>query len=211
MEIVLAVVLLSFVMFVALTVRAVRAVKRGVERTGREVRRSLSDTALRARAAQPGLTGEVARTRRELRSSIDSTRAVLRAGSSDDPALREALGLLDQLHGHARQLDRELDVLMAGEPDRARIAARLPELRERADRIRNSADSLRFAAQDRAHRHDTDALDALHQQIDIEAGALRHWAPATPPPDSTPPVGPEPGTGPARLSAKFRRRPQGTG
>lgn len=180
MEIVLAVLVLSFLIFVALVVLGVRAAKRGIERAGTQVRRTISDATLKARAAQPGAAGELARLRRELRSSLDSTRGVLAAGSADDAALREALGLLDQLHGHARQLDGELESLMNGEPDRARISARLPELRQRTDRIRSSADALRHAAQDRVHHHDADELDALHQQIDLEAKALRHWAPTDP-------------------------------
>lgn len=187
METALAVIALSFlvfVVFVALGVRAAkRALERGVERAGREVRRTVSDAALRARAAQPGALGEAARTRRELRTSLDSTRGVLQQGAGDDPVLRESLDLLDQLYGHARQLDGELGVLMAGEPDRARVAARLPELQDRAQRIRSSADSLRFAAQERLHHHDRDGLDALHRQIEIEAGALRHWEAAEPLPD----------------------------
>jgi hypothetical protein len=180
MEIVLAVLGLILLLFVTLTVLAVRAAKRGIEKAGNQVRRTISDATLKARAAQPGAAGELARLRKELRSSVDTTRGVLESGSADDAQLREALGLLDQLHGHARQLDGELDTLMNGEPDRTRIAARLPELRERTDRIRRSADALRHAAQDRANRYDAGELDALHQQIDIEANALRHWSPADP-------------------------------
>ncbi|MDT0345310.1 hypothetical protein [Streptomyces litchfieldiae] len=180
MEIAFALLALSLVMFavfVALVVRGVRAAKCRIERAGREVRRSLSDAALTARAAQPGVVGEVARTRKELRASVDSTRGALRQGSAEDPALGEALALFDQLDGHFRQLDGELGALMSGEPDRSRIAARLPELRGRAERIRQSADALRLAAQDRARRHGAEELEALQRQIDMEASALRHWAP----------------------------------
>ncbi|MDB1088193.1 hypothetical protein PJ985_11530 [Streptomyces sp. ACA25] len=190
MEIVLVLLVLCFLLFVVLAVRTARAVKRGVERAGVEARRSLSQAGLAARAAQPGPVGELARTRKELRTSIDSTRAVLERGSAEDPALREALGLLDQLHGHARHLDQEMGALMAAEPDRRRVTQRLPHLRERADRIRKSADALRHAAQERAHRYDTDELDSLHQQIGIEASALRHWAPAEP--TAGPSLPPEP-------------------
>lgn len=180
MEIVLAILLLTFLVFVTLTVLGVRAAKRGIEKAGTQVRRTISDASLKARAAQPGTSGELARLRRELRGSVDSTRGVLEAGSSEDPALREALALLDQLHNHARHVDGELGSLMSGEPDRARIAERLPDLRERTERIRHSADALRHAAQDRAHRYDSDELDSLHQQIDLEASALRHWSPVEP-------------------------------
>jgi hypothetical protein len=177
MEIAIGLLALSSLLFVVLVVRGVRAVGRGVRRAREEVGRTVSEAALAARAVRPGAIGEVARLRRELRSALDGTRATLLAGSEHDPALREALALLDQLAGHAGQLDGELGSLMVGEPDRARIGARLPELRQRADRIRRSADALRFAAQERAHRHDAEGLEALHRQIDLEAGALRHWAP----------------------------------
>ncbi|GAA2596764.1 hypothetical protein [Streptomyces axinellae] len=181
MDVGLVIGLVLFLVFVTLgvivTVRATRAVKRGVERTGAQVRRTVEETTLKARAMQPGPVGEVARVRMELRSSVDSTRAALEAGARDDPALTEAISLLDQLHEHARQLDGELRRLMEGEPDRARIAARLPDARERMKHIRESADSLRFAAQDRARQFDSEGLDDLRSRIDIETGALRHWTP----------------------------------
>nr|WP_240968422.1 hypothetical protein [Streptomyces sp. HNM0575] len=170
---------LFFVLFVTLgvlvTVRTVRAVQRGVERTGTQVRRTVEETALRARSAQPGTVGELARRRLELRSSIEGTRRALEADLARDPSLQEALGLLNRLHEHARQLDGEMQLLMDKEPDRARTASLMPGLRARVARIKESADSLRFAAQDRAGRHDAEGLDALSEQIEIEAGALRHW------------------------------------
>ncbi|MFD1828134.1 hypothetical protein ACFSJS_00460 [Streptomyces desertarenae] len=192
MEFVIGLVSLLVVLFVALgaflTVKAVRTVKRGVERTGRQVRRTVEETTLRARSAQPGPVGELARVRLELRASLDSTRRALEAGAARDTSLAEAVGLLDRLDEHARQLDCELRLLMEREPDRSRIAARLPEARERADRIRASADSLRFAAQDRAQRYGEEELTALGEQIEIEAGALRHWASAHGP-DAAPGTG----------------------
>ncbi|WP_240958155.1 hypothetical protein [Streptomyces barkulensis] len=179
MEFVIGLLAFLFVLFVVLgavaTVKTVRAVRRGVERTGQQVRRTVEETTLKARSAQPGPVGELARVRLELRGSLDSTRRALESGTRHDPSLSEAAGLLDRLDEHARQLDGELRLLMEREPDRSRIAARLPDARERADRIRASADSLRFAAQDRARRHDEDGLAALSDQIEIEAGALRHW------------------------------------
>ncbi|MBL1067779.1 hypothetical protein [Streptomyces sp. 7-21] len=176
-EIALVVLALTFVMSAVLVVRVVRTVQRAVRRTREQVGRAVSEATLAARSLQPGPHGEVARLRKSLRASFDSTRATLAAGAASDPALREALSLLDQLDGHARQLDAELAALMEGEPDRARLAARLPELREREARLRTSADELRFAAQDRVTRHDDDAVEALRRQIDIEASALRHWKP----------------------------------
>lgn len=179
MEFVIGVLALLFVVFVTLgviaAVRAVRVVRRGVERTGAQVRRTVEETALKAKTAQPGPVGEVARVRLQLRSSIDSTRVALESASGDDASLREAIGLLDRLHEHARQLDGELRLLMEGEPDRARIAARLPDVRKRVETIKGSADSLRFAAQERAGQYDAEGLTALREQIEIESGALRGW------------------------------------
>jgi hypothetical protein len=162
------------------TLRAVRAVKRGVERTGAQVRRTAEETLLKARSAQPGPVGQAARIRLELRSSIDSTRAALEAGARNDPGLGEAVDLLNRLHEHARHLDGELRELMEREPDPSRVAARLPEARERMQHIKQSADSLRFAAQDRARQFDAEGLNALRERIDIESGALRHWTPGGP-------------------------------
>ena len=212
MDVGLVIGLVLFLVFVTLgvvvTVRATRAVKRGVERTGAQVRRTVEETTLKARAMQPGPVGEVARVRMELRSSIDSTRAALEAGAQDDPALTEAISLLDQLHEHARQLDGELRRLMEGEPDRARIAARLPDARDRMKHIKESADSLRFAAQDRARQFDAEGLDDLRGRIDIETGALRHWTP-TPgrmPHDPSADASPDPGPSPDAA-----RKPGGRG
>ncbi|MGI5352365.1 hypothetical protein ACQEU8_29870 [Streptomyces sp. CA-250714] len=180
---VVAVIGLVFVLAVLIfgtiiTLRTVRAVKRGVERTGAQVRRTAEETVLRARSVQPGPVGETARIRLELRASIDSTRVALEAGAQNDPGLSEAVDLLDRLHEHARHLDGELRLLMEREPDHSRIAARLPEARERMRHIKQSADSLRFAAQDRARQFDAEGLSALRDRIDIESGALRHWTPA---------------------------------
>jgi hypothetical protein len=166
---------LSVVLGVFLAVRTVRAVQRGVERTGTHVRRTVEETTLRARSAQPGPVGELARQRLELRSSIDGTRRALEADVTRDPSLQEALGLLNRLHEHARQLDGEMRLLMDREPDKARARSLLPELRERVATIKESADSLRFAAQDRASRLDAEGLAPLREQIEIESGALRHW------------------------------------
>ncbi|GAB3962582.1 hypothetical protein [Streptomyces sparsus] len=162
-------------------VKAARAVGRGVERAGSEVRRSVEETTLRVKSAQPGPVGQAARARLELRSSIDGTRRALTAAAQHDPSLTEALGLLDRLHEHARTVDRELGSLMDQEPDRARLAELLPDARRRVESIKQSADSLRFAAQDRVRQYDAEGLGALSDQIEIESGALRHWDP--------PPVG----------------------
>ncbi|MDF9813217.1 hypothetical protein [Streptomyces sp. SPB162] len=183
MDIAVVVLLLLFASFVAVgavaTVRTVRAVKRGVERGSAQARRVVEDTALKARRyTLMGAAGELAQLRLALRTSIDSTYRALDAGSAEDASLSEAASLLARLNDHARVLDTELKVLER-EPDKGRIADRLPSLAERTERITHSADALRWAAQDRARQFADDDLTSLAQQIDIEAGALRHWAPTT--------------------------------
>ncbi|MDK1474370.1 hypothetical protein QNO07_13215 [Streptomyces sp. 549] len=190
MEIVGALIGLMFlcavVVGVLAVVKVVRAVGRGVDRAGTEVRRGVEETALRVKSAQPGPIGQAARARLELRSSIDGTRRALTAASAHDPSLSEAMGLLDRLHDHARILDRELGSLMEQEPDRSRLAELLPDARRRVASIKESADSLRFAAQDRVRRYDAEGLDAVRSQIEIESGALRHWDDPPQTPDSAP-------------------------
>lgn len=179
MEILLAVVALFLIASAALGVVAVvktkRAVQRGLERRVPQARRVLEDTTLRARrAAQPGLPGRIAEVRLGLRTSLDSTRRLLEASLTHDASLSEALALCARLEDHARALDTELRVLER-EPDRARAQDRLPDLRERAERIAHSADGLRWAAQDRARRFADEELAELGRACDMEAGALRHW------------------------------------
>lgn len=179
MEVVIGVLALFCVLFVALGVflgvRAVRAVRRGVEQTGVQVRRAAEESVLKARSARPGPVGELARSRLELRSSVESAHRALEVGVARDPSLREAQALMERLHDHARRLDDELRLLMEREPDKARVAERVSDVRERVARIKESADSLRFAAQDRVQRHDAEGLAGLREQIEIESGALRHW------------------------------------
>ncbi|WP_330349829.1 hypothetical protein [Streptomyces sp. NBC_00582] len=188
MEAVIAVVALLFVLLAVLgvyaTVKAVGAAKRGVDRTIDQARRTVEDHTLRAKSfAQPGPAGEIAQLRLKLRTSMRATQDALQAGVSGDESLRESLGLFQRLSAHGRELDGELKRLES-EPDRARLAERLPSLRERTDRVTSSADSLRWAARDRARRFAEDDLDSLSAQIDVEAGALRHW--------TTPDAGQEP-------------------
>ncbi|MFE9442706.1 hypothetical protein ACFYO2_27785 [Streptomyces sp. NPDC006602] len=192
MEAVIAVIALLFVLFVVLgayaTVKVVGAAKRGVDRTITQARRTVEDHTLRAKSfAQPGPAGEIAQLRLKLRTSMRATQEALHAGVAEDESLRESLGLFERLSAHGHELDAELRRLES-EPDRSTLGERLPGLRERTERITQSADSLRWAARDRARRFADDDLDSLSTQIDVEAGALRHWttaesaASATPPP-----------------------------
>lgn len=159
------------------TVRGVRAARRGVSRVSAQARRTIEDTQLKARRyTTTGPAGQLAQLRIDLRTAIDSTFRAL----DHDPSLSEAAALLARLNDHARTLDREL-ALLEREPDRARLAALLPGLSTRTHRITHSADSLRWAAQDRAHQFASDDLAALGHQIDIESAALRHWEPSPPP------------------------------
>jgi hypothetical protein len=179
MEAVIAVVALIFVLFLAVagyaTVKVVGAAKRGVDRTITQARRTVEDTTLRARTlAQPGAVGELAQLRLHLRTSMRATQDALHAAVAEDASLQESLGLFERLSVHGHELDGELKRLES-EPDRARLAEQLPALRERTEQITKSADALRWAARDRARRFADDDLESLSAQIDVEAGALRHW------------------------------------
>ncbi|MFF3709636.1 hypothetical protein [Streptomyces phaeochromogenes] len=179
MEAVVAIVALIFVLFVALgayaTVKVVGAAKRGVDRTVAQARRTVEDSTLRAKTfAQPGPQGEIAQLRLSLRTSMRATQDALHAGVTEDESLKESLALFERLSAHGHELDGELKRLER-EPDRNRLTERLPSLRERTEQITKSADALRWAARDRAQRFGNDDLDSLSTQIDMEAGALRHW------------------------------------
>ncbi|MGP4050834.1 hypothetical protein [Streptomyces sp. 2A115] len=179
MEAVGAIVALIFVLFVVLgayaTVKVVGAAKRGVDRTVEQARRSVEDSTLRAKSmAQPGPQGQLAQLRLSLRTSMRATQDALHAGVAEDESLKESLALFERLSAHGHELDGELKRLER-EPDRARLTERLPALRERTEQITKSADALRWAARDRAQRFVDDDLESLSTQIDMEAGALRHW------------------------------------
>ncbi|MFI6282403.1 hypothetical protein [Streptomyces sp. NPDC050988] len=179
MEAVGVVVALIFLLFVALgayaTVKVVGAAKRGVDRTVAQARRTVEDSTLRAKTfAQPGPQGEIAQLRLSLRTSMRATQDALHAGVTEDESLKESLALFERLSAHGHELDGELKRLER-EPDRNRLTERLPSLRQRTEQITKSADALRWAARDRAQRFGDDDLDSLSTQIDMEAGALRHW------------------------------------
>ncbi|WP_306323837.1 MULTISPECIES: hypothetical protein [unclassified Streptomyces] len=208
METVLVIIALIFVAFLVfgayVTVKAVGAAKRGVDRKVEQARRAVEDTTLRAKSyAQPGAAAELAQLRLKLRTSMRATQDALHERVAEDPSLKESLGLFERLSAHGHELDAELKRLES-EPDKAQVARLLPELRTRTERVTQSADALRHAARDRATRFAGDDLDALSSQIDLEAGALRHWT-AEPGPGAT---GPESGaaetTGPATRPAQER-------
>lgn len=184
---VIAVLAVLFVLFVVLgvfvTVKVVKAAARGVDRTIDQARRTVEDTTLRAKTfTQPGPAGELARLRVQLRSSMRATQETLGAGAAEDASLQEALRLFERLSAHGHELDSELKRLER-DPDRTRLAQRLPEFKERTDQITQAADSLRWAAHDRARNFAGDDLADLGRQIDMESGALRHWTPAEPVPE----------------------------
>ncbi|MET9804616.1 hypothetical protein [Streptomyces sp. NPDC006368] len=180
MTAVILILALLFVTFVALgvyvTVKAVKATKRGVDRTITQARRTVEDTTLRAKSyGQGGVAGELAQLRLSLRTSMRATQDALEAGAVEDASLKESLELFRRLSAHGHELDEDLK-RMERDPDRARVAAQLGEMRERTERITHSADALRWAARDRARRFADDDLSTLSAQIDVEAGALRHWS-----------------------------------
>ncbi|MEV3991178.1 hypothetical protein AB0J57_19940 [Streptomyces sp. NPDC049837] len=174
---ILAVLFLAFVALgVYATVKAVKAAKRGVDRTITQARRTVEDTTLRAKSYGPGgVTAELAQLRLSLRTSMRATQDALEAGVAEDASLKESLDLFRRLSAHGHELDADLKRLER-DPDRTGVAAQLGELRERTERITHSAESLRWAARDRARKFADDDLASLSAQIDVEAGALRHWA-----------------------------------
>ncbi|WP_405017407.1 hypothetical protein OHV05_10240 [Kitasatospora sp. NBC_00070] len=165
-------------LLVMLGVGAVKVGKAAAAKISQEeakARRAFENTALKAKSfAKPGAHGQISTVRLALRSSLDSTRKVLAAGLAEDSQLAESLQLLNRLDAHAAELDGELRTLEL-EPEAARVAAKLPELRERADRITHAAESMRWAAQDRMQRFADDELARLAEECESEAGALRHW------------------------------------
>ncbi|MCT7352382.1 hypothetical protein N4P33_09365 [Streptomyces sp. 15-116A] len=184
MEAVFAVFALLFVLLVVLgayaTVKVVGAAKRSADRHITQARRTVEDHTLKVKSmVQPGAAGEVAQLRLKLRTSMRATQDALHAAVAEDESLKESLGLFERLSAHGHELDGELRRLET-EPDRATLAERLPGLRERTERITQSADALRWAARDRARRFAEDDLDSLSTQIDLEAGALRHWTTTEP-------------------------------
>lgn len=195
MEAVIAIVALLVVLFVVfgayMTVKAIGAAKRGVDRTISQARRTVEDTTLRAKSfGQIGAAAELAQLRLSLRTSMRATQETLQAGVAEDASLKESLGLFERLSAHGHELDDELRRLER-EPDKAAMAGRLPMLRERTEQVIKAADSLRWSARDRARRFADDDLDSLSTQIDMEAGALRHWT-KEPSPTQTPAAWPEP-------------------
>ncbi|PWI09568.1 hypothetical protein DIZ27_15860 [Streptomyces sp. NWU339] len=179
MEAVIAVLALLFVLFVVLgayaTVKVVGAAKRSADRRLTQARRTVEDHTLKVKSfAQSGPAGEIAQLRLTLRTSMRATQDALEAGAAEDQSLKESLALFERLSAHGHELEGELRRLES-EPDRGTLGKRLPELRERTNRITRSADSLRWAARDRARHFADDDLDSLSTQIDMETGALRHW------------------------------------
>ncbi|MEV0410843.1 hypothetical protein AB0I68_08535 [Streptomyces sp. NPDC050448] len=158
------------------TVKVVGAAQRGVDRTLTQARRTVEDTALKAKSfGQVGVAGALAQLRLDLRTSMRATQQALYQGVQTDASLKESIGLFERLNAHGHELDDELKRLEQ-EPDRGRIAALLPDLKERTAKITQAADSLRWAARDRARRFAEDDLSALSAQIEVESDALRDWS-----------------------------------
>ncbi len=175
-EAVITVIALLFLLFVVLgayaTVKVIGAAKRGVDRT-------ISRPAARSRTPPCVPRPSLSRARRG-RSPL-TLRTSMRA-TQDAPAPRRGRGRVPEgVPGAVRatQCARARAGRRAEAPgERSRTRGRSPrgsELRERTERITQSADSLRWAARDRARRFAADDLDSLSEQIDVEAGALRHW------------------------------------
>ncbi|MFD8685393.1 hypothetical protein [Streptomyces sp. NPDC059651] len=193
MEAVILILALLVVVFMALgvyaAVKVIGAAKRGVDRTITQARRTVEDTTLRAKSyGQVGVGGELAQLRLSLRTSMRATQEALQSGVAEDASLSESLGLFQRLGVHGHELDADLKRLER-EPDKATVASLLPGLKERTERITHAAESLRWAARDRARQFAEDDLAALNVQIDVEAGALRHWTTEEPSPEPGRPAG----------------------
>ncbi|MFF1921581.1 hypothetical protein ACFVW8_13530 [Streptomyces sp. NPDC058221] len=189
------------VLGVYVSVKVIGAAKRGVDRTISQARRTVEDTTLRAKSyGQVGVAGELAQLRLSLRTSMRATQDALQAGVSEDASLSESLGLFQRLSKHGRELDDELKSLER-EPDKATVTSLLPGLKERTGQITRSAESLRWAARDRARQFAGDDLAALNVQIDVEAGALRHWTTEEPVEGSRPDGPAEQGRVPGRAES----------
>ncbi|MEZ0066448.1 chromosome segregation ATPase [Streptacidiphilus sp. MAP12-20] len=148
----------------------------GAVRAARAVSVKAENVALKARAyTNPGAPGRIASLRLRLRNSLEGTRQALDAAAAQDAQVGESLQLLRRLDEHAAELDGQLRVLER-EPDATRVDAKLPELRERAERITHAAEELRWAVQDRQHRFADDELARLSEECSQEADALRHWS-----------------------------------
>ncbi|MFJ2414473.1 hypothetical protein [Streptomyces brevispora] len=196
-------------------VKVIGAARRGVDRTITQARRTVEDTTLRAKSlGQVGVSGELAQLRLSLRTSMRATQEALQTGVSEDASLSESLGLFQRLSVHGRELDDELKRLER-EPDKTTVSSLLPGLKERTGQITRSAESLRWAARDRARQFADDDLAALNVQIDVEAGALRHWTTATQEPapgqrpDGSAARSQGPGHDPAEAPGPVRRQGQG--
>lgn len=213
MEAVILILGLLVVAFVALgsyvSVKVIRAASRGVDRTITQARQVVEDTTLRAKSyGQVGVVGELAQLRLSLRTSMRATQEALQTGVTEDASLSESLGLFQRLSVHGRELDDELKRLER-EPDKTTVASLLPGLKKRTGQITRSAESLRWAARDRARQFADDDLATLNEQIDVEAGALRHWTTEEPVPGGHDQAGAAPG-GPGGPGTA-RRQGQGPG
>ncbi|MFF0746567.1 hypothetical protein ACFYVL_39880 [Streptomyces sp. NPDC004111] len=201
--VVILIMALLFFAFVGLgvyvTVKAVGAAKRGVDRTITQARRTVEDTTLRAKSyGQVGMGGELAQLRLSLRTSMRATQEALATGITADASLSESVALFERLSEYGHQLDDELRRLER-DPDKSRAAERMPELRDRTEQVVQSADSLRWAVRDRARKFADDDLATLSEQIRMESGALRHWDAVEP--DEARGAGPA-AQGPARTWAE---------
>jgi hypothetical protein len=161
----------------ALVVCALRGLHRRVRAVGGRAR-------LAARAYGVGPVSEVARLRREMGRSLAGARRALAAARAVHSPVGDAPSLLARLELAATSVDAELQMLEA-QPDRLRIAARLPGPRSRAEAIRSSAAHL-VEGLLAAASHDGDELSLLQAACAVEAEALRSSARPSLPPHQVP-------------------------
>jgi len=142
-----------------------------VRRVRRRVLRLRDRAQLTARAYGVGPSAEVARLRRDLERSLDGAGRALAAARAVGTPVGDVPSLLARLELAARSVDGELRVLEA-QPDRARVAAGLAEVRPRVVAITGSAAQLVDGVL-AAASHDDAELSVLQAACEIEAEALR--------------------------------------
>ena len=118
---------------------------------------------------------EVALLRAELRTSLADLRRTLRRAQSAGWCLGDAPALTRRIETAATTVDAELKT--AGlERDGGQLLGVLPQLRQRAATVCESAGQLRRGLLASSLRTGTDELDALHADCATEAQALRAQA-----------------------------------
>jgi hypothetical protein len=164
---ILAVLLFVSCAVVGAAVLAIRAVRRTVRPV---VERA--SVSLRARA--PGVSGDVARLRRDLHDAVRRGRQAVAGADAVGGPVGDVPGLLDRIETAAADVDVELRAVTAVADPSRRLALIAPVQRRVADLV-NAADDLAEAVANAAADARTD-LAELRADCAAEAEALREGA-----------------------------------